>query len=291
MSAVRREDGFTLLEVLVALVVLGFLMAGLAGGVRLGMQAWNAQDRAIAVHGDLDAVDRVLRRLIEQADPGDPTHAAGIAGDASRLVLETRLPAASDRAVDAALLVDARHQLVLRWAPRRFGKPIGPPPPTQDTELLDGVASVQFAYWPRGAPMARVSAGAAPGTARTLRPWSASGWPSPMPPGTGRTSLPPRSGTGCGEYPAKNISAGPRPQLPSWIVRQFEWGHRATPSYSAALRGVGSASGSCAPTPTNSTKSVILCRGGGLSSNCSMANSGPMLSRLGVCLPTKSPIG
>lgn len=150
-AAGAREGGFTLLEVLVALVVLGFLMAGLAGGVRLGMQAWNAQDRAIAVHGDLDAVDRALRRLIEQADPGDPTHAAGVAGDASRLVLQTRLPAGSDRAVDAVLLVDARHRLVMRWTPRRFGKPLGPPPPTQDVELLDGVASVQFAYWPRGA--------------------------------------------------------------------------------------------------------------------------------------------
>jgi general secretion pathway protein J len=146
-----REDGFTLLEVLVALVVLGFLMAGLAGGIRLGMQAWNAQDRAIAVHGELDAMDRALRRLIEQADPGDQTHAAGVAGDASRLALTTRLPAASDRAVEAVLLVDARHRLVLRWMPRRFGRPIGPPPPPHDTELLDGVASVQFAFWPRGA--------------------------------------------------------------------------------------------------------------------------------------------
>ncbi len=179
MSGVARgcADGFTLLEVLVALVVLGFLMVGLTGGVRLGMQAWNAQDRAIAVHGDLDAVDRAVRRLIEQADPGDPTHAAGVAGDASRLVLRTRLPAASDRAVDAVLLVDARHRLVLRWAPRRFGRPLGPPPPTQDTALLDGVDSVQFAYWPRGGPNGEGGGG-----------WQGV-WDSPDPPALVRVRL------------------------------------------------------------------------------------------------------
>lgn len=152
MRAARSDGGFTLLEVLVALVVLGFLMAGLAGGVRLGMQAWSAQDRATAAHGELDAVDRAVRRLIEQADPGDQSHAAGIVGDGSRLVLTTRLPAVSDRAVDAVLLVDARGRLVLRWTPQRFGRPIRPPPPPRDADLLDGVASVQFAYWPRGAP-------------------------------------------------------------------------------------------------------------------------------------------
>lgn len=145
----RRDGGFTLLEVLVALVVLGFLMAGLAGGIRLGMRAWGAQDRAIAAHAELDAVDRALRHLIAQADPGDPSHAAGVKGDAARLTLVTRLPAASNQAVDAALLVDAGHQLVLRWMPRRFGRPIGPPPPAQQTELLDGVEAVQFAYWAR----------------------------------------------------------------------------------------------------------------------------------------------
>lgn len=154
MSARRRgaeDGGFTLLEVLVALVVLGLLVAGLAGGVRLGLRAWGAQDRAVAAHGELDAVDRALRGLIEQADPGDTTHPAGIKGGPSRLALTTRLPAAaSARAVDAVLLTESGGRLVLRWTPRRFGRPLGPPPPAQDAVLLDGVDAVEFAYWAQG---------------------------------------------------------------------------------------------------------------------------------------------
>ena len=145
-----EDDGFTLLEILAALVVLGFLMAGLAGGVRLGMQAWDAQDRAIAAHDELDAVDRALRQLIGQAEPGDQVHASSLAGDESRLALATRLLAERGGAVDAALGLGKGARLVLRWAPRRFGKPFNPPPPAREAALLDGVESVRFAYWPSG---------------------------------------------------------------------------------------------------------------------------------------------
>ncbi len=62
-------------------------------------------------------------------------------------------------------------------------------------------------------PMARVGeAGAVPGTAQTLPPWSAFGWASPTPPGTGPTSSPPRSGTGCADR---------------WSAEHF---HRAAPA-------------------------------------------------------------
>lgn len=146
-----KEGGFTLLEILAALVVLGFLMAGLAGGVHLGMQAWDAQDRAIAAHDELDAVDRALRQMIGQAEPGDQVHPSSVAGDESRLALATRLPAERGGAVDAALGLGKGSRLVLRWTPRRYGKPFGPPPPAREAALLDGVESVRFAYWPRGA--------------------------------------------------------------------------------------------------------------------------------------------
>src|SRR5918997_799427 len=66
-----RQAGFTLLEVLVALAVLGFLTLGLAGGVRFGLGAWDSQARLIDRTGDLDVADRALRRIVAQLVPTD----------------------------------------------------------------------------------------------------------------------------------------------------------------------------------------------------------------------------
>ena len=58
----RRDAGFTLLEVLVALVVLGFVLTGVTGGIRYGVRASQTQARLVEAQGELDAVDRALRR-------------------------------------------------------------------------------------------------------------------------------------------------------------------------------------------------------------------------------------
>ena len=53
--------------------------------------------------------------------------------------------------MDVALGISKDARLVLRWTPRRYGKPFNPPPPAREAALLDGVESVRFAYWPSGA--------------------------------------------------------------------------------------------------------------------------------------------
>lgn len=149
----RHEDGFTLLELLVALVVLGFILAGLSQGVRYGLRATDTQARTLAERSELDAVDRALRHLIEQMDPGTGRDGPGIQGSASRLVFVSELPAASGlstRRADIALGVDGARRLVLRATPRPAGKPFGPPPFPVETELLRNVDHIELAYWPRG---------------------------------------------------------------------------------------------------------------------------------------------
>src|SRR5262249_53375508 len=59
-----RQTGFTLLEMLVSLVVLGFLVVGLTQGVRAGLRLWDAQTLRIGETGELDAGARVLRALL-----------------------------------------------------------------------------------------------------------------------------------------------------------------------------------------------------------------------------------
>ena len=126
-----RDGGFTLLELLVALVVLGLVMVGLTGGARFGLRAWGAQSRLIDARAELDAVDRLLRRLIEGMDPGGPNQAPLIEGGRGTLSFTADLPAAvaATRQADVALLVDPAGRLVLRWTPRLNAVRFGPPPP------------------------------------------------------------------------------------------------------------------------------------------------------------------
>ncbi len=143
-----RAAGFTLLEILVALVVFGFLMVGLSQGVRFGLTAWGMQERIIARRGDLDAVDRVLRQLIEQMDPGTRSDPRQVAGTQARFVFTSALPAmAGGESADMLLLVDSAHRFSLQWTPHLHAKRIAPPPPPHIEELLGGIDRVQFAYW------------------------------------------------------------------------------------------------------------------------------------------------
>ena len=150
----RRDAGFTLLEVLVALTVLGFLMVGLSQGVRFGLLAWERQSRLIDARSELDAVDRLLRRLIEQMDPGTARDPPRILGAARGMEFRSDLgPAAGPLGVrDADVqLVAEGGRLLLRWSPHQHVTPFAAPPPPTETELLRGVAAIELGYW-SGAP-------------------------------------------------------------------------------------------------------------------------------------------
>lgn len=145
-----RAAGFTLLEVLVALAILGFLALGLTQGVRFGLLAWDRQSRIIATRGELDAIDRVLRRLIEHMDPGTQREPPRVLGLPRALEFATDLgPAAGPlgvREAEAALLVEGG-RLLLRWRPRPHGVRFDAPPLPTETELLRGVEALEIAYW------------------------------------------------------------------------------------------------------------------------------------------------
>ena len=154
MAARGADRGFTLLEVLVALVVLGLVLAGIAGGVQFGQRAADMQARSIASHADMGAVDRLLRHLVAAMDPGTVNEPPRISGGPSALGFTTELGAAAagleQGEADVGIGVDAEHRLVLRWVPALHAVRFGPAPPPRTSVLLDGVARVEFAYWARG---------------------------------------------------------------------------------------------------------------------------------------------
>ncbi len=151
MTLLGRTAGFTLLEILVALVVLGFLMAGLAQGVHFGLAAWTMQDRLIERGGDLDAVDRLLRGLIGRMDPGTRADPPVLAGDQARFAFTSVLPsAAGGEVADIRLGTDSRRRLVLGWRAHLHGILTGPPAPEHIETLLDGIGRLELAYWAGG---------------------------------------------------------------------------------------------------------------------------------------------
>ena len=153
-----RDRGFTLLEVLVALVVLGFVAAGLAQGLRFGLQATDRLDRQSMQRGDIEAVDRLLRRLITQMDPGTsrtPNRAIGMPGS---FAFTTDLGAAAGALGTTAARVTLRVDsgtLALAWRAAPHVTPLAAPPPPETRPLLDGIARLELAYWsapPNAAP-------------------------------------------------------------------------------------------------------------------------------------------
>jgi general secretion pathway protein J len=150
MSA-RKQAGFTLLEVLVALAVFSMLMVGLVQGLRLGVNAWQAQARTMAGRGDVEATDRTLRTLIERMDPGGVSgRPATFKGTSHSLIFTTTLPQAADMMVTrnavVTLAVDEKNQLQLLWLPN-YRYRIGPAPPPGRITLMRDVDHLEMSYW------------------------------------------------------------------------------------------------------------------------------------------------
>ena len=148
----RSERGFTLMEVLVALVVLGILMAGLSQGMRFGMAAWTRQAALVDRTADLDAVDRTLRGLLANATSGALHGRNDFVGGSDRMTFDSVLPqavATGARRAKITLSLDDRHRLMLHWDSVLID-PNTAAPATGDAMIVDNLDSVSFAYWQTG---------------------------------------------------------------------------------------------------------------------------------------------
>jgi general secretion pathway protein J len=154
MSRQRNDRGaragFTLIEVLAALAVLGMILVALSTGLRFGRQALLAQNRSMATENQVGPVDAALRSLVAKAWPGAVGAEARFAGTARALSFRTSMPesltAQRIRDADVTIGVDSEHRLYLAWLPWYRNWMIAKPPPAR-IDLLANVDHVEFAYW------------------------------------------------------------------------------------------------------------------------------------------------
>jgi general secretion pathway protein J len=160
-SAKCPETGFTLLEMLVVLVVLGLLVVGLTQGVRAGLTMWDAQTRRVGETSELDAAARILRILLTGIpanpsggiNPGAAGTTTEFEGRPDSLAFIGDLPngLGSTRRADIKIEL-LGERLMLSWTPRRHELSSAPPPKPVETELMRGVERLDLAYWGLPAP-------------------------------------------------------------------------------------------------------------------------------------------
>ena len=149
-----RQGGFTLLEMLVVVTVLGFLIIGLTQGVRTGLTLWEAQSRRVGETAELDAAARILRALLSGIAPSPsvgPTGGAGgleLKGSAASLAFVGDLPTGLGTTQRADITLElSRSRLVLRWTPHRHELSTADASPPTETELVGNVERLNLAYW------------------------------------------------------------------------------------------------------------------------------------------------
>lgn len=137
-SRSNRSSGFTLLELIIVIALLGLILAALANGVRFAGRAWQVQERQSSRQGDLDAVRNLVRNLIASGTEFE--------GDSTSLRFVSELPAALARGgLYEVNLHAAGDRLVLSWIPHFRGSSIGIP--DTETELAKGIAGFELTYY------------------------------------------------------------------------------------------------------------------------------------------------
>ena len=146
-----------MLEVLVALAIFGLLLVALTQGIQFGLLAGRSAARIGAANHDLNEIDLALRHLIQAIDPAPARqNHPSLVGGRDEMAFVTELPnlpagMAGDpglhRQVEAALVVDARHRLVLRWRLLHIAVTPAVPPPIVETALLNGISRMDLSFW------------------------------------------------------------------------------------------------------------------------------------------------
>jgi general secretion pathway protein J len=155
------QRGFTLLELLVAITLLGVLMAALFGALRLGARVWETGEERLDAAARVQVVQDFLRRQLGQSVPltaiaDQPRDSGAILfiGGSDRLRFVSLLPAhlgGGAQLLELALRQPASHgeavDLVLRMQPLDLTGDGPASPQPEERILIEGIDRLEIAYF------------------------------------------------------------------------------------------------------------------------------------------------
>lgn len=149
----RRQTGFTLLELVVAITLMGLVLVVLYSGLRLGLNGWDSGERRAEASNRLRSVQEFLRRQLAQSMTVYQTEANE---KRNKIVVFTGEAVAIEFV--APMLVHLGQgglyrvrvetdggQMRVRWRPYLPGDPTAGE--EREAVLLDGVSDVEWAYF------------------------------------------------------------------------------------------------------------------------------------------------
>jgi general secretion pathway protein J len=153
------STGFTLVEVLVALTLLGLIVVMIGGTFRIGARAWDVSARSIDAAGQVEAVQNLLRRELAQADrlffeTPDGGMEPVFDGSGKRLRFAAPLSVGRTSAGLYALLFEASGEegsadLALSWQAFRPDPADRAQVGRAGSALLDGIQDIRLVYFGR----------------------------------------------------------------------------------------------------------------------------------------------
>lgn len=157
MGTIRRQAGFTLLELLVAITLMGFLMVVLFAGFRIGSRSWDSTEDYMDENAQALALRGAMRELLSQSYPfvwpKSPEKLMAFSGSPSDLHMIAPIP--GNRVLGGLRHVELRVdetdtglRLLFRYGPVDYeGTEFSPLPEKGQLVLIEKAKEISISYF------------------------------------------------------------------------------------------------------------------------------------------------